>query len=78
MSFSHLKHKIFQYRKALKEFQKCKKEEKNYSSFKTGYYKGFNDCLKWIIKIFGVENVGELKKLTVNKNKNDLISEETV
>ncbi len=67
MVFNHLKIKTILYRKALKKFRESENPKKDTSTFKTGYYNGFNDCLKWIIRIFKVDNVGELKKLTKEK-----------
>lgn len=64
MAFNHLKIKLFSYKKALRDFKKSEKEIKDYGSFKTGYYKGFSDCLRWIIKIFGFKDVRELKMST--------------
>ncbi len=67
MVFNNLKIKTILYRKALKKYSESNYKNKHYSNFKTGYYNGFNDCLKWIIRIFKVDNVGELKKLTGDK-----------
>ena len=69
MSFGHLKIKKLKREKAMKEFAKCKYENKDNGSFKSGYDKGFSDCLNWIIKIFGVNNVRELKNISYTMDK---------
>ena len=70
MTFNHLKIKQHLFRTALEKYLKSSNKNKDTSNFRTGYLTGFNNCLKWIIKISPVDNVGDLKKL-LNSVKGD-------
>ena len=63
MAYSNLQIKKKSYSKALKDFKEHNSEE-GAPSFKTGYNRGFNDCLKWVLHIFDLQDVGNLKRLS--------------
>ena len=64
MGFTSLKVKVRKRLVSEMAFKKSKAKRKSINSFRSGYNSGWNDCLRWVINIFEVKNVGELKMIT--------------
>lgn len=70
MSFSNLKIRTYLRKEAVKRYKTSTTKNKQGSEFKSGYNKGFGDCLRWVMRIFQVHNVKDLKLLTPDQSKN--------
>lgn len=61
MSFNHQSKKTKLRIIALKDYELSNAKDKDFPAFKSGFHRGFNDSLKWVLDMLKMKDIKELK-----------------